>query len=180
MSGITQLFYHPVRDIVDLLPRLDQAWGEEDWRQTMPFSPHKDSQTIFLRRQPGLRPRDVLNQLLSVETPHCDHPPLIRAIKAITGANKGARAMLVRLAPGGVIGLHTDIGFYADVTERFHLPIVTNSASWLEVDGERFYLPVGLIHSFNKHLPHQGMNEGTTPRIHLIVDIFPEPSVVAG
>lgn len=183
MSGVVSLFPYDISGILGMLPDLDEVWDEDRWRQSMPFTPHRDSKTIFLRRQPGSRPRDVLHQLACVATRHYCHGPLAEAIDTICGHVEGrpARAMLVRLAPGGRITSHTDTGIYADATERFHLPLVTNEWAWLEVDGTRFHLPAGHVFALDKHVEHFGGNDGDAPRLHLIVDIFPEsPEVFAG
>src|SRR3954467_1652056 len=113
-----------VSSAIAILPELEHDWAEETWRQELRFTPHHDSETVFLRRQPGSRPRDVLHQLASVATRHFAHAPLANAIDAICTFVEGrpARAMLVKLMPGGVIAPHADTGIYADATERFHLP----------------------------------------------------------
>lgn len=180
--SIVRLFDYDVAPLVAMLPDLDDAWAEETWRQAMPYTPHRDSQTIFIRRQPGSRPRDVLHQLASVATRH-HAGALAVAIEDIYTRLEGrpARAMLVRLAPGGVISPHTDTGIYAEATVRFHLPLVTNPGAWLEVDGEKYHLPAGALYAFDKHVPHRGGNDGDTARVHMILDIHPEsPDVLAG
>lgn len=180
--SIVRVCDYDIRPILEMLPMFDDLWGEESWRATMPYSPHKDSETIFLRRQPGSRPRDVLHQLASVATRH-HQGPLALAIDEICVQAQGrpARAMLVRLPPGGVIAEHTDEGIYAAATERFHLPLVTHPGAWLMVDGEKYHLAASVVYAFDKHVPHSGGNDGDTPRVHAIIDIMPEsPNVLAG
>jgi aspartyl/asparaginyl beta-hydroxylase (cupin superfamily) len=89
--------------------------------------------------------------------------------------------MLVRLLPGGRVTPHTDIGIYADATERFHLPLVTTESAWLAADGERYHLAPGRWYALDKHLEHEAGNDGKEPRVHMIVDIVPDsPEVLAG
>lgn len=181
--SVASLFDHDIGDLLALLPDLEHAWTEEVWRQSMPYSPHRDSQTIMIRRQPGSRPRDVLHQIASVATQHYMHAPIAAAIHQICAQIEGrpARAMLVRLAPGGVIAPHTDEGIYFGQIERFHLPLVTNPGAWLEVDGERYHLAAGTVYAFDNHVPHCGANEGDVARVHLLVDVHPDsPFVSAG
>ncbi len=174
MSGIVSLFPYDIASIVAMLPDLEHAWTEEIWRQAMPYTPHRDSETIFIRRQPGSRPRDVLHQLASVATRHT-------VSRAAHTVRFPARAMLVRLKPGGRIEQHTDTGIYAEATIRFHLPIITNPGVWLEVDGTRYQLEAGTVFAFDKHVPHSGGNDGDEARIHMIVDAYPDsPGVFAG
>lgn len=180
--SVVKLFEYDISPILALLPELEEAWAEETWRQSLHFTPHRDSETIFLRRQPGSRPRDVLHQLASVATRH-HIGPLAEAIDAICSHVQGrpARAMLVRLLPRGKVTAHTDIGIYADATERFHLPIMTNEGAWLGADGERYHLDPGIVYALDKHVEHEAGNEGSEPRVHLIIDCFPDsPAVLVG
>lgn len=181
--SIVRLFDHDVSEIVALLPELEHAWAEETWRQSMPYSPHRDSQSILIRRQPGSRPRDVLHQIASVATRHYTHNAIAAAIHQVCAHVEGrpARAMLVRLPPGGVIAPHTDEGIYFEHVERFHLPLVTNPGAWLEVDGERYHLAAGTVFAFDNRVSHRGANEGDTDRIHMVIDVHPDsPAVHAG
>lgn len=178
--SVLSCFDYDIDPILAILPQLDDVWGEERWRATMPYTPHPDSETIFLRRQPGSRPREVLHQIAAVATRHFAIGPLSDAVHAICehfGGRPG-RAMLVRLRPGGVILPHTDTGAYADRTERAHLPIVTNPGAWLRVDGERYNLAAGTVYAIDKHVEHDGANEGDAPRIHLICDYFPDSAEI--
>jgi quercetin dioxygenase-like cupin family protein len=180
---IAKLFDHDIGDILAVLPEFEPIWLEEGWRANIPYSPHKDSQVISLRRQPGSRPRDVLHQLASVATRHYCCGPLAGAIEAICEYVQGrpARAMLVRLPPGGIVTPHIDTGIYAEATTRFHLPLVTNPGAWMIVDGVRYHLPAGAVFCFDKHVEHSAANDGDEPRTHLIVDCHPEsPAVSAG
>ena len=182
MSGIVSLFQYDTAPILAMLPELEHAWQEETWRATIPFSPHKDSESIFIRRQPGSRPRDVLHQLASMATQY-HQGPLSLAVEAICSHVQGrpARAMLARLRPGGVIEPHTDEGIYAEATTRFHLPLITSPGAWLEVDGTRYHLSAGTVYAFDKHVPHCGGNDGDEPRIHMIIDAHPDsPGLFAG
>ena len=143
------------------------------------MTPHRDSETIFLRHQPGTRPRDVLHSLVVEDGKHSDHPAIrgvCAAIMRVVGveADRLGRVLLIRLKPQGRITLHTDIGAYAEATERYHLPVITNPDAWLEVDGDRHHMEAGVLYFFEKHRPHCGGNDGTEGRVHLVVDVFRE------
>jgi quercetin dioxygenase-like cupin family protein len=180
--GAVALFPYDIEPILRMLPELGPAWTEETWRQSLHFSPHRDSETIFLRRQPGNRPRDVLHQLASVCTMH-HHGALANAIEAICRhvGGRPARAMLVKLNPGGRVAPHTDIGIYAQATERFHLPVITNPGAWMRWGSERYHFAPGTVFAFDKHVEHEAGNDGAEARLHLIVDVVPESAdVLAG
>lgn len=53
---------------------------------------------------------------------------------------------------------------------RCHLPIVTEVAAELMLDGEVFHLPAGVIHLVNHGCVHAASNEGAAERIHLVWD----------
>jgi len=149
-------------------------FGEATWRQDSPGSPHPDTETIFLRM-----PREITRESLfnSLYVEDCDALPepafvdAIRSIGALTGGSI-ARAMIVKLKPGGRITPHIDQGRYALATHRWHLPIETNRRAWLESGGERIAMARGMLTWFDKHALHRGANEGKEDRIHLIVDTF--------
>lgn len=181
--GLVHLFDHDLTDILAALPALDECWAEETWRQSLHFTPHRDSETIFLRRQPGSRPRDVLHQLASVATRHYGIGPLAALIHQVCAHVDGrpARAMLVRLKPGGRVEPHTDEGIYADATERFHCALLTNPGAWMQFGDARYHLPAGAVTAFDKHVEHSAGNDGDDWRLHMIVDIHPDsPAVLAG
>lgn len=181
--AVVKLFDWDIAEILAALPQFDDAWGEDILRQTMPYTPHRDSEAIHLRRQPGSRPRDVIHQLASVATRHMACGPLAHLIDAVCQHVEGrpARAMLVRLAPGGRVTPHADQGIYADGTERFHVPIVTNEAAWFAFGPERYHLAAGGVFAFDKHIEHAAGNDGPEPRVHAIIDVHPDsPAVFAG
>lgn len=179
MTGILPLAAIDVMPLRALLAEIEPAFAEDTWRQRMPMTPHRDSETIFLRQQPGSRPRDVLHSLDVEDGRYFDHPAIVGVCSAIMRAvgassERMGRAMLIRLKPQGNITLHTDIGAYAEATERYHLPVITNPDAWLEVDGARYHMTEGVLYFFEKHRPHCGGNDGETGRIHLVVDVFRE------
>jgi quercetin dioxygenase-like cupin family protein len=182
MSGIVSLFECDIEPILALLPELQYAWAAEPWRNSMPHLPRRDTESIFIRQQPGSRPRDALHQLASVATQY-HQGPLSLAVEAIYQHTQGrpARAMLVRLRPSGVIEPHTDEGTYAEATTCFHLPIVTNPGAWMEVDGNRYHLTAGTVFAVDKHALHSAGNDGDEATISLVVDVHPDsPGLFAG
>lgn len=174
MAHIQPVFEYDIRPLAQAVAALGEAeWEKDEWRQTVRGTPHAGSQTIFLRRQPGETPRDILTSMDVFDTEYC-RPPFSDALTAISRYAKAplARAMIVRLPAMATIKPHVDEGQYAEATNRFHLPIETNLEAWLEVDGERLHLQAGTVFSFNKHLPHRGANLGWTPRLHVIADVW--------
>lgn len=152
-------------------------WKASTWRQDHPDSPHRDSETIYLRMPPGpVTPELVFEQIGNERwLPAEGLSPLVdivvRQIERLLGGQL-ARVMLVKLKPGGRIAPHADTGSYADATERYHAVIRTNPGAVLEVGPEVLNLPAGTVWWLDKHAEHSGRNVGPTDRIHLIVDLY--------
>jgi quercetin dioxygenase-like cupin family protein len=142
------------------------------FRQTAPFSPHPDTETIYLRMPPLITYDSLFESLDSVDWPMMQETAFREAVAAMAALAGGApsRAMIVKLKPGGRIAPHVDEGGYAAATRRFHLPIATNPSAWLQSGGERLHLPAGTLWWFDKHALHRGGNDGASERIHLILD----------
>lgn len=155
-------------------------FGLVDFREKFAGSPHEETQTIFLRAPAWpltdlTRLQDDLQvvnwPLLQIDA---RWPPILFALQELSGLEM-ARAMIVRLNPGGIVSEHTDQGLYADSTERFHWVIETNDGVASVVDNEEFQNPPGSVWWLDKTRPHGAANTGKTPRIHLIFDGWRKP-----
>ena len=92
------------------------------------------------------------------------------------------RIRLMRLAPnGGELERHTDqvdpdTGVKNGNVMRFHFPLVTNEdvsfTTW-QVDGTKktIHMREGECWYLDTRKPHSAVNNGTTDRIHLVVDV---------
>lgn len=161
-----------VKPIRDALIRHHRLFSDVTFRQDHELSPHRSTETIYLRWPPDF---SIHSALFSMEV--VNHKGMLiwefrDAVDAIGAMTKlpVARAIIVKLKPGGVITPHADQGPPADATERFHIPIATNDQSWLRVGQHKQYMKAGDVWWFDKHKVHDGANEGETDRIHLIVD----------
>lgn len=84
------------------------------------------------------------------------------------------QAMLTRLRAGSVIGRHKDKGEVTARTHRIHLPIMTNPQCIFTVDAESRHMEAGdvwIIDNVDKY--HSVVNNGSTHRVHLIIDALP-------
>ena len=80
--------------------------------------------------------------------------------------------------PGARIFLHRDNTYHWDEHHRVHIPLVTSPEARLCVAKRFLHLPAGSTWAFNNTLPHGALNTGPD-RIHLMVDLPPEPAVQA-
>ena len=77
----------------------------------------------------------------------------------------------LQLGAGAKILEHTDymLGFENDVV-RVHIPVVTNPQVEFRLDGEVLQMREGEAWYLNFNLPHSVDNNGTKPRVHLVID----------
>lgn len=112
-------------------------------------------------------------------------PELEPIIAAVPG--KKHRIRIMKLAPGGEIGRHSDsIDPDAGTTEgkllRIHVPICTNSRVWFtswDVHGSptRIHMAEGEAWYLDTRKPHQVQNSGATDRVHLVMDVVACPEL---
>jgi quercetin dioxygenase-like cupin family protein len=159
-------------------------FGDLTFRQEAAGSAHPDSETIYLRMPRRLSLESVFEDMEATEYPAAwEMPETLEAVRQVpwivarpsmyaTVPRFMGRAMIVKLKPGGRIAPHIDEGSYAEATDRYHIPLLTNGQAWHEIGGERVTMGPGEVWFFDKHRVHSGGNDGSTDRIHLIVDLF--------
>jgi hypothetical protein len=77
------------------------------------------------------------------------------------------------MLPGGNVHLHTDLGIYFDTYCRFHIPLQTNSqVTFSGASDSQEHMHVGWLYRLNNKCQHQVQNDGTTNRVHLVVDLL--------
>jgi hypothetical protein len=82
----------------------------------------------------------------------------------------------LRLGPGSSIRPHNDaaLGFHHGEV-RLHLPIVSDDAVSFWLAGEPVDMRPGECWYLDLDLEHRATNEGTQPRIHLVIDCVVDP-----
>jgi hypothetical protein len=88
--------------------------------------------------------------------------------------SKITRGRLAFLAPGHTIRAHID--YDTTLVCRYHIPVLTNPEVKFYVQHgkniSKYYMPNdGRIYFFNQGLKHWVKNEGSAPRLHLIIDV---------
>lgn len=169
-----------VLPLLNAVKRKDFLWKEITARQDTVGSPHTDTQSIFLRGPLEQTVESIFNDPSAMNYPAMEQltesHQLIHALADIVNAREIGRIMVVSLAPGGFITPHVDEGKYADHFERFHIILATNPDCWFQCNhdqdsAEFVRMKVGEAWWFNHKREHTFMNEGETPRIHLIADM---------
>lgn len=170
---------------IDTLPLLKQIqdnlnlFEQFKERQETPGSPHKDTQTIFLRWCEDKSVEAAFTELEAIDYPAyavlTEARPIVDTVCDVVGATKLGRVIIPALKPQGVITKHADEGAYADHYERFHVCLQAGRGNVLTVQMEdRIFEGLdadpGELFWFNHKQPHMCINPTGAYRIHLIVD----------
>lgn len=126
-------------------------------------------------------PKDAIHPVMMIATTpgvkeFADAPalascPCFRAVIDSFGAEvRGVR--LLRLTPGSAIREHTDHEYTGDDgTLRIHIPVVTNPDVVFLLNGTRVVMEAGSAWVLRLADPHSVANNGTSDRVHMIVDL---------
>lgn len=174
MNNFRHIGFSDVAIAAAILPFHAAHFSDETYRQNYAGSAHPESETVYLRMPPVLSLEGMFSSLEVENRPLMLVPEFAELVYAMASkiAGRLARVMLIKLKAGGRIHPHIDQGDYAEATDRYHLPIITNDGAWLRSGSETKHLAAGEIWAFNKHVLHEGANEGTEDRIHLVADFF--------
>ncbi len=158
-----------LRAEVDALP--PEVWGSRAGRVAV----HKDADALFLRGyapregQKPIEDREVLNQL-----------PYAREIIETKFGAAPLRCLLAKLAGGGIVTEHADIGPYFARTIRIHVPVITNPRMWMVCGGFSYQMATGEAWSLNNSANHAVWNaDPDQARTHMIVDFAPTPALLS-
>ena len=161
----------PVLERVRLIPETE--WEAENATKENNFSVFSQTHHIIARFSGGQEPEsyystDFWSRWSDVLT------PVIDAVTAHYGFVQPdvSKVMLARLAAGGKIDPHYDVGITNHLTHKIHVPIVTNDKVWFHVGTKRFQLSVGRAYELNNTKLHSVVNRGDAARTHLIFEIF--------
>jgi len=152
-----------------------QLWKVNEKRQSFEGTPHKDTETIFLRG-PLEFTRDGYQEQL--EAYDYDNPAkliklvstILRPCLEVLEITKLGYVLIVNLKAGGLIDEHTDEGLYAQFYDRFHIPIFSEEGNEFTCGDETVHMKAGELWMFNHREPHSVVNNSTKDRIHLIFD----------
>lgn len=103
--------------------------------------------------------------------------PLIKKIseKFVSPISK---ISIVKLDANGAIVPHVDFPYYNGI--RLHASIFTNENMWYDVEDERFQIPEdGQFYFLNAGLHHGVINEGSTSRINLNINLALDHTILA-
>ena len=164
-----------VEPLLKLLDDKPELWKEITARQEFTKTPHKDTESIYVRGPLKMTPYYVLWDTGSYDYPCMEYlepalVPLMRPILEKLEVKEMGRVLIVNLRPSGHVIKHNDQGTYADHYSRFHLVLKSNKHSFQTCGDEEKRFEVGDVWCFNHKKLHTADNVGTTDRVHIIFD----------
>ena len=100
------------------------------------------------------------------------HCPYIKTVTDFFKIEKTA-IRLMKLDAAAVIKPHSDPDLnYEEGEVRIHIPVITNPQVFFYIEDERLLMEEGSCWYMNVSLKHKVSNQGTTDRIHLVIDGF--------
>jgi len=168
-----------VEPLLKLLDAKPELWKEIQIRQQFTGSPHKDTESIYVRGPLKMSQYYVLWDTGSYDYPCMEYlepalVPLMRPILKKLQVEDMGRVLIVNLKPSGHVTKHNDQGTYADHYQRFHLVLKTNQWCSQTCGDQKQKFEVGEVWWFNHKKIHTADNVGTTDRVHIIFDCVPK------
>ena len=168
-----------VEPLLQLLDAKPELWKEIETRQQFTNSPHKDTETIYVRGALKMSPYYLLWDTGSYDYPCMEYlkpalVPLLQPILKQLGVEDLGRVLIVNLKATGQVTRHIDQGTYADHYERFHLVLRSNRHCFLTSGNWVLNLQEGECWWFNNKALHSAENNSTEyDRWHIIFDCVP-------
>lgn len=158
--------------LANILPDID--WDADPFRQTM-FKAHQHTNNVYLtniiesKLWNGI---DTLEVVIVNKNLYDIAYPIIEGLEQRFNS-KLARSMLIRLPASKKIQPHPDSGHYLMSVHRCHIPIQTNPEVMFTVGQTTINMQVGQGYEINNSKWHYVSNNGTTDRVHLLIDLLP-------
>lgn len=164
-------------DVTPWLAEIEAAhldWLPSQWKW------HLGTYFCILRAGPeGRHPGSALVSGTGVDTANLQALPRLRHFLDTAFPAPAALAWIGLSPAGSRIHTHIDNTAHWDEHHRIHVPLVTNAKARLGI-GDRFqHFPLGTVWALNNSVPHGAINDGSTDRLHLMLDLPPTPAVEA-
>jgi len=157
-----------LRAEIDSLP--GDVWGSTAGRVAV----HRDAEALFLR---GYAPAEGNKPI--EDRPVLEQLPYDREIMETKFGSVPMRCLLARLAGGGVVTEHADLGPYFARTIRIHIPIISNPRMWMVCAGLTYHMKPGEAWALNNSTIHAVWNAyPVQSRTHMICDFMPTPALL--
>ena len=164
-----------VEPLIKLLDDKPELWQQIKHRQYFTGTPHKDTESIYVRGPLKMTPYYVMYDIGSFDYPSMEYlstalVPLMKPVLNKLQVKEMGRVLIVNLKHGGHVTKHNDQGTYADHYQRFHLVVKSNPHCFQTCGDQLQRFQVGDVWWFNHKKDHTADNVGTTDRVHIIFD----------
>lgn len=159
----------------DELSRNESAWKISTTRQDK-IKCQRETASIFLRTA------DTGDGALKVEDIHAVKdaiaapmfPSTLAWLRSTGGVLGGEldRVLFASLQPNGRVYRHVDAGKYYACRRRYHLIVNSAEGSPMVCGDEEIVMREGELWEFDNKQPHEAFNHASTPRVHLIFDLY--------
>ena len=144
-----------------------------EWQAHFNTAHYQGEWTVLALRAPGGKDSiipDLMGEQAYADTTHMQHFPTVRQlVQSLKCPVLSVR--FLNLKAGAVIKAHRDHELAFEKGEaRLHFPIQTNANVAFYVEDTRVDMQAGTCWYINANLMHRVSNNGTTDRIHLVVD----------
>lgn len=166
-----------VAPLMAALHSMPDLWNKNTLRTEHVGTAHSEVDDIWLRFN------DTNTQAGVVNDKECINYPAIYKLPAaadlvfwLAGRVRGeqiGRALITRLAPGGKIKAHRDMGAPAEFYERYHIVLNGLPGSLFKCGGEQVLMQTGDVWWFDNSEEHEIINNSADDRVHIIVDVRP-------
>jgi len=158
------------------LPAMQQeiAAGQVAWQSHFNKAYYEGAWTVLALRSPGGSDHNIIPDLLSdtgYQDTHCmtAFPSVSELLSRIQCPVMAVR--FLNLQAGAVIKPHRDNELAFEKGEaRLHFPVITNTRVSFNIENERIPLQEGDCWYINANITHSVVNNGSTDRIHLVID----------
>lgn len=154
----------------------DAEWTYFTYRQKTIVG-HRDTETVPLLFDWKRRTRHIEHRNFPRFAKHLD--ALSSLLREFNEPHIVKRANLVKLKAQSEIAPHVDKGEFLSSLNRLHIPIKTNDDCFFIVGSEMQRFRIGSIWEINNtDEVHSVHNNGSTDRIHLIIDVGTTPTSI--
>jgi Aspartyl/Asparaginyl beta-hydroxylase len=166
----------PISLIADLRKTITEPdWFAYDYRKSMfPSSTNDIYDSILIRHSSEYSTKTIRNMPLYEKYATVINP-ILDFIRQFYRVDDYV-AFLSRLGPEGVIATHRDSGEFLERVHRLHIPIQTNSDCFYLVENNTVHMKVGTLYEIDNQREHGVVNQGTSDRIQLVVNVYGDRS----
>jgi len=148
--------------------------AHDEWQPHINSYHYTGSWTVLSLRSPGGSHKNIVPDLIGetefLDTMYMSHFISVKRLMATLHCPVMAVRFL-NLQAGAVIKQHTDADLAFEKGEaRLHFPVITNPDVEFYCEKDRILLSEGECWYLNANLPHRVTNNGSTDRVHLVVD----------